>query len=63
MIHTKNKHLNNNMGVIQFMLLTTLTTMTNLRGQVDGEIIPVTFGKFVILLVQKIKNKLGKTEW
>ena len=39
------------------------TTIESLRWQFGGEIIQVTFGKFVTLLVQKLKNKCEYTGW
>ena len=61
-------------GVIQFVVLNTLpilsswikkvsgTTIKNLRWKLGGEIIWVTFRKFLTSLVQKLQNKLEKTE-
>ena len=39
------------------------TTIKNLRWQLGGEIIQVTFRKSSTLLVQKLKKKLEWTEW
>ena len=62
-------------GRIQFVVLTTLpilpswikkvsrTTIENLRWQLSGEIIRVTFGKSSTSSVQKLKKKLEQTEW
>ena len=38
------------------------TTIENLRCQFGGDIIPLTFGKFVTLLVQKLKILGRKTD-